>query len=156
MTTPNFPITNYNEIQDYLSSCAPYEIYTAKGYGGQHVDVEWFKNNIDQENYFFGTESVKSVWAHDSGENEGPHDLLLGETVEGYWFFLHAGSGYYTGWEIGGSASVILAPTFEELYYYVLDDEDRERLPNLNILLEKTLLEKNIVNKEGNHKSLKI
>lgn len=155
----NFPITTLEEVQNYLGYCAPYDIYTPKGFEGrQHVEVSWTRNNVLQENYFFGTDSAKSVWAYAEGENEGPHDLLVGETVEGYWFYLHAGSGYYTGWEIGGYAEVFLAPTFEELYNLALDDEDRVRLPHLNVLIEKVMLEKsvNINNKESNTKTLKL
>lgn len=98
-----FPILDPQEIEQYLGYCAPSSIYTPEGYNGgmfgkgQHIEVSWVKNEKLQENYFFALTSPKSVWAYDQGENEGPHDLLVGETVEGYWFFLSAGSGFYTG-----------------------------------------------------------
>lgn len=155
-----FPITEQAEIENYLAQCAPLEIYTQEGYTNgifstkQQVDIFWTKNEILDNNYFFSLNSPKSIWSYDAGENEGPHYLLVGETIEGYWFLLSAGSGFFTGWEIGGSASVILAPTFEELYYLGLDEEERSRLTHLNVLIEKTLLENSI--HESNKISTKV
>lgn len=75
----------------------------------------------------FAMTDVKTVLAHDEGENDGPSWMMAGVLNDGRYFFLEAGCDY-TGWDCQAGGDAQVADTLPNLIRFGMTEEARERL----------------------------
>lgn len=86
----------------------------------------------------FYIDDVARIFAGQEGENEGLNWILLGQLVDGRYFYLMAGNGAYTGFEINGHGDACVAHTWDDIVRYGLSAFERKEF-NLQLPEEKTL-----------------
>lgn len=74
----------------------------------------------------FTREDVEEVYYSIEGENDGDDWVIAGKLKDGRFFGMRAGCDY-TGWDCQASGHARIARSYDEMIWFALEPEERER-----------------------------